>query len=454
VATTSSGRSRRLSVGLAGAVAITATALVRLTDPGTGSAIDRPPRVVSTLTPRAPPATVSPRVAPRAPSMTADELERALAQAPRGTADLVIDRDLTVWTTDDPAAAAAFALGQTDPFLREVALRTVAQRWAQTDATAAARWAESLADADERDRALAHVALSIADRNPRAALDLLARRTGDPQSDAASVGVITSWARRDFDAAQAWVEAQPPGPTRDEIVERLVVLRSYDDPHAAMSFAERLIADEEPRRDAWAAVSQRWAARDPGLVREWAISADAGTRRRIEAELAGPAPPGRTNYLPGRRRARSADAFVIPAGSSADLRSISNMRGPREMPWFSGIACSHCLRCRIAMVRITPDAGVARRAAISGTVSPAGCAASSSMISSALSSGSGSRGSRSVRRRRVGDRPRITAGSSLRAAAPVVPATWHPGLRRRALPNLRSPRARAAPPATAARPCA
>jgi hypothetical protein len=218
--------------------------------------------------------------------MTADELERSLAQAPRGTTDLVIERDLTTWLTDDPAAAAAFALRQTDPFLREVAVRTVAQRWAQTDPADAARWAESLADADERDRALAHVALSIADRSPRDALDLLAGRAGDPQSDAARVGVVASWARRDFDAAQSWVEAQPPGPTRDEIVQRLVVLRSYDDPQAAMSFADRLIADDKLRRDAWAAVSQRWAARDPGLVREWAISADAGTRRRIEAELA------------------------------------------------------------------------------------------------------------------------------------------------------------------------
>jgi hypothetical protein len=258
-----------------------------LTDPGNGSATDALPRAAPIAqAPRLLRSTVTPDIASRAPSMTADELEHALAQAPRGTADLLIERGLTPWLTDDPAAAAAFALRQTDPFLREVSLRTVAQRWAQTDPAAAARWAESLADADERDQALAHVALSIADGNPRAALDLLARRAGDPQSDAASVGVVVSWARREFEAAQSWVEAQPPGPTRDEIVQRLVVLRSYYDPQAAMSFAERLIADEELLRDAWAAVSQRWAARDPGLVREWAISADVGTRRRIEAELA------------------------------------------------------------------------------------------------------------------------------------------------------------------------
>ena len=287
MATTSSGRSRRRSLWLAGAVAITATALFRLTDSGTGS--------VTVAPPRATPVAADPQVLPfpraaaadtLATSMSAEELERTLAEAAPGTADLVIEKGLTTWLTDDPAAAAAFAGQQTEPFLREVALRTIANRWAEIDAQAAARWAESLADTGERDRAIEQAALSIARADPRAALELLSRRGGDSKRDTASGGVLTTWAHLDFDAALSWVEAQPPGETRDDIVERLVVLRAGRDPRASMSLADRLITDEETRRDAWAALSQRWASREPERVREWASSADAGARRRIEAELA------------------------------------------------------------------------------------------------------------------------------------------------------------------------
>jgi hypothetical protein len=292
VATTSNGPSRRPSLALAGAVVLVATALVRLTEePARTVGHSRPhatpaaPRTTSAIGPPVLPVS-EPGIDTRSLLQTADDLERDLAEAAPGTADRVLEQGLVAWLRHDAAGAAAFAMRQTEPFLREVALRTVAQHWAAADVPAAAAWAESLVDAGERDRAIEQVALSIADTRPRAALDLLARRSGDPPRDAASVGVVTSWARGDFDAALAWTEAQPSGPTRDDIVERLVLLDTGQDPEASLSLADRLVTDEGIRRDAWAAVSRRWAAREPGRVRAWAAATDDGTRRRVEAELA------------------------------------------------------------------------------------------------------------------------------------------------------------------------
>jgi hypothetical protein len=217
--------------------------------------------------------------------MSAPVIEQALDAAAPGTADLVIEKHLARWSIDDPQSAARFAELQADPFLREVALRVVAQTWAKHSPVAAARWAESLGDGTERDRALENVALTLAGSNARAALELLGRRGADKAPDSARLGVIVSWARIDFATALRWVEAQPRSPARDDIVQRLLLEHAADHPLEAVTLADRMIADVAARRDAWATLARLWAAKDPGLVRNWAASADPDTRRRIEAEL-------------------------------------------------------------------------------------------------------------------------------------------------------------------------
>jgi len=201
--------------------------------------------------------------------------------------DQVLQAMLMAWVTEAPQDAARFAELQMDPFLREAALRTVAQRWAQIDRDAAAHWALSLGDAAERDAVIDAVALSMGDSDPRAALDLLMRRVADERADSTRVGVISSWASRDFAAAQSWTEAQPPSAARDDIVLRLAFMRAQADPAAAMQLASRMLGDETARREAFASIIRPWIARDPDAARAWFSSTDAGTRSRIEVELAG-----------------------------------------------------------------------------------------------------------------------------------------------------------------------
>jgi hypothetical protein len=292
VATTSSGPFRRPSFWIAGAAAVTAVALIRMSEPGgdSAAAAQRSTQATATadvVTRRA----QSTRTHDSRPQydelrLSASAVERTLVNARPGTVDLILARDLAAWTLQDAPAAARFAELQSDLFLREVALRTVAQHWVRSDANAAARWADAMPSGAERDRTLESVALVLADTAPGSALQVLARRDAVPDPDATLAGVIANWAGRDFAAAQAWLEAQPPGTARDQIAQHLAVMRAGDDPLAATRIVDRMITGVETRGDAWTAIAQRWSAHDPDGMREWARSRDSDTQRRVDTELA------------------------------------------------------------------------------------------------------------------------------------------------------------------------
>lgn len=288
MATTSSGRSRRPDLWFVSAAALAAAALLSLAQrdarPAPGVRQRSTDELPATPAPSTgTPATLRVNVAARRPISAAD-IDRALMSARPGTQDLVLDRMLTTWIASEPQAAARYAELQTDLFLREVAQRTVALRWARIDHAAAESWAESLGDSTERDRVIGAVAQTLGESEPRAALELLARHDGDVAASS-RVGVIASWAERDFPAAQTWLEAQPPGPVRDAIVLRLTLLRAQTDPRAAVAFANQLLDDAAARRDALASVVGPWIRRDADAARSWAASTDDETRRRIETEL-------------------------------------------------------------------------------------------------------------------------------------------------------------------------
>jgi hypothetical protein len=285
VATTNSGRSRHPSPWLVSAAALVAAAFLWRADPDPGSAgaVRVPSSTIEQPTPRPRPTSIA---APTSePRISAESIERAMS-GDAGPRDVILERMLARWVAVDAPAAARFAELQEDPFLREVALRTAALRWARIDGEAAARWAVALGDTAERDALIDAVALTMADSDPRAALELLTARSVDARTDSTRAGVVTSWASRDFAAAQAWVEAQPPGASRDDIVLRLAFLQAHTDPPAAMRFASAMLADETLRRDAYASTIRLWVTSDPGAARAWSESADAETRRRIDSELA------------------------------------------------------------------------------------------------------------------------------------------------------------------------
>jgi hypothetical protein len=219
-------------------------------------------------------------------SLSADAVERALAESPRGRRDLVLSELLAKLVRLDAPAAARIAEREADGYLREVALRVVAQHWTQRDAAAAVSWAASLGDPEERDAALANMALELASRQPQLALQVLGRRSAFPSPDATLEGVVQQWATNDFAAAYAWAEAQPAAPERDALLERLVFARLEHNPADAARIASTAFFGDAQRIDAISTIAHLWAARDPSAVREWALTLDAQAQRRVRSELA------------------------------------------------------------------------------------------------------------------------------------------------------------------------
>jgi hypothetical protein len=214
-----------------------------------------------------------------------DTLEESLANADPRSRDLVLEKSLPELVDEDAQAAARLAERQRDPYLREIAERIVSARWAHIAPEDASQWAASLANETDRDQAIEHVALELASSDPQGSLKLLERRSRGTQPDAATAGVIASWAGVDFDAALAWVEAQPQSQGLNEVLQRLVLLRANTDPAAATRVADRMVGDEGARNEVFASIAQVWASRDPDGARIWAASLQPSIRRRVEGEL-------------------------------------------------------------------------------------------------------------------------------------------------------------------------
>jgi hypothetical protein len=216
----------------------------------------------------------------------ASDVDLALASARPGTQDLVLERMLSAWARFAPASAARYADLQDDPFLREVAQRTVALTWAAIDYRAAETWATAHGSQAELAKLVGAVARVLGETDPHAALELISRYDGEAAEAASRVSILVGWAGRDFAATQSWLEAQPPGPARDAIAQRLIFLRAEDDPAAAAALADRALMDEAVRRDALASIIRPWMDRDAEAVRSWAATLDPETRRRVDAEIA------------------------------------------------------------------------------------------------------------------------------------------------------------------------
>jgi hypothetical protein len=217
--------------------------------------------------------------------LTPDAVEQALAAAPLERRDLLLIKLLAQLAGHDAPGAARVAERIERGYLREAALRTVAQHWARRDPDSAVTWAVSLSDQVERDAAIANVALELADPEPERALQLLTRRFAPPSPDAALEGVIQQWATRDFASAYAWTEAQPAGPARDALLMRLTFVRVDQDPADAARIANGAFHDDAHRLDAVSTVALLWGDRDPRAAREWAMTLDPRARQHVRAEL-------------------------------------------------------------------------------------------------------------------------------------------------------------------------
>jgi hypothetical protein len=212
------------------------------------------------------------------------ELERALSDSESGARDLVLQKFLPAMVTDDAAQMARFAELQTDPALRELALRQVALLWGASDPERAVDWARSLPDAAERDTTFTDIANGLSSIDPARAVQLREQFVASANADGALSNLVQQWAGFDFDAALAWTEARAPGAQRDDLMQRLVYVRAASGDPAA---AARLVSDSSlagaAKDAAIASVTQEWARSDGLAALEWLQTVDP-QKRSIQAD--------------------------------------------------------------------------------------------------------------------------------------------------------------------------
>ena len=162
----------------------------------------------------------------RDPVLTIVELERLLDASDRDTLARVLLEVLPPMVAQNPEVIARFAELEADPQLREQLVRQVAQLWAKNDVDRAMAWTTSLPDSPERQAALIDVSLTVAETDPRRAVNLRESEVGNVEPDGVLEAIVQRWAERNFESALAWTNARPASGQRDKLLQRLVYVRA------------------------------------------------------------------------------------------------------------------------------------------------------------------------------------------------------------------------------------
>jgi RNA polymerase sigma factor (sigma-70 family) len=165
----------------------------------------------------------------------------------------------------DPAGAAAIIAQLPDPTTRYGAITQLADQWAQNDFNGALAWVQSLptSDGNARAEALKNVMKNWDDSDPAGAAAYLTQNlANDPNFNTVADQLVGRWAVGDPQAALAWAQALPPGPTYDSTVTTALTDLAKTDPQSAWDTATHL-SDTTAEAQAMLAVVQSWSTQNP-----------------------------------------------------------------------------------------------------------------------------------------------------------------------------------------------
>jgi hypothetical protein len=157
---------------------------------------------------------------------------------------------------------------------------------AESDVEAALEWAAALGSELEIAAAKAHIALALAETDPRRAAGLLSESgLAGRDFDVAVVQVIQRWAGKSAPEAAAWVADFPPGAARVAGITEISGKWLPGDPAAAFAWMGGL-KDAEVRAEV-ARAMEGVILQQPEETREaWLQHADPGIRAELERQRA------------------------------------------------------------------------------------------------------------------------------------------------------------------------
>lgn len=186
----------------------------------------------------------------------------------------------------DPSVMLARAFALEKGSERDALVRELLSGWASRDAEAALNWVSSLEDPSARHSARSIVCLTVAEKNPRHAVELALAHGADEDDDGGLLECLAmQWCEKESDTVLDWAFTQPQGEWRNRLVARASFVLSKSDPVAAA----HLVSGLEPgilQDEAAMAVLHQWALKDSSAALEWAEEfSESALRERALAEI-------------------------------------------------------------------------------------------------------------------------------------------------------------------------
>jgi len=130
--------------------------------------------------------------------------------------------------------------------------------------------------------------LQLAERDPRAALNLAIDTSPLSPPPGLLENLTAQWATHDLQASHQWVLQQQPSPCRDGLLARVAFVGAQSDPAAAALIVSDEMAPGEKQAEAAISVVHQWAIRDLAGASAWANAFPEGAlRQRAIDEIEG-----------------------------------------------------------------------------------------------------------------------------------------------------------------------
>jgi len=194
-------------------------------------------------------------------------------------------------STTPAAALAVTALTQTNSgtttnVMGHFELMAWLRALAAKDLAAALDYVSKMPEGDERNDALEAVCFGLAQKDPARALDLVQSLQ---QPDSVSENIVQQWAESDLPSALAWVNNQPDGDARNEMLQRVVLVLAPSDPADTAGLIFEQMPAGQAQDEAIMTLLNQWANKDLKAAALWVENnlSNSPLRDRALAELEG-----------------------------------------------------------------------------------------------------------------------------------------------------------------------
>jgi hypothetical protein len=157
--------------------------------------------------------------------------------------------------------------------------------WAAKDLNGALTYVSQMPEGDERNDALQAVCFGLAQKDPAHAVEVAQALQ---QPEAVMEDIVQQWATTDLRSALVWVNNQPAGDQRDQLIARTTFILSQTDPSDAASLVMEEISPGSTQDEAIMTVVNQWANKDLKTAASWVQTfPDSPLRERALSELEG-----------------------------------------------------------------------------------------------------------------------------------------------------------------------